>query len=386
MGRRRYQDTGRDSFLGDFAYERLLKRHPDHFLVKLEQALDWDDLAEKLVVLYEGKGRVGRPPYRPDLIFKMLFIAYLYDVSERRVQDLAEFDLMVKAFLGLAVDESAPDHSTLTVFKSRLLDGDGWGKLVEVFDWVIAQARERGVQMGELQVLDSVHTQANVNPAKDRDRQGQGKGPRDPDARVVRKGKRRVVEADGRVQAKEVLYRGYKTHVSVNADTGLVTTAVPAMGNTADNKAFPALRDHDRTIGLPTRGYGGDKAYDDTDIYERLEAEGLQSGIRLRSLRLDKKDKNKERWEQRSREAFYQAAVQERFRVEQVFGIAKQWHGFERCRYVGYARFRLQSLLTFLVLNAKRVVTLLTGVTFRPGARHSKGQIQQPGMGSMAWA
>jgi IS5 family transposase len=316
----------------------------------------------------------------------MLFIAYLYDVSERRVQDLAEFDLMVKAFLGLAVDEAAPDHSTLTVFKNRLLAGEGWGKLVEVFDSIIVRAREKGVQMGELQVLDSVHTRADVNSAKDRDRQAGGKGSRDPDARVVRKGKRQVVEPDGRVQEKEILYRGYKTHVSVNVGTGLVTSMVPAMGNTADNKAFPALREHDRSLELPTRGYGGDKAYDDTDIYERLEAEGLDSGITLRSMRLGKKDKNKGKWEQRTREPFYRKAVQERFRVEQVFGIAKQWHGFERCRYVGYAKFRLQSVLTFLVLNVKRAVTLLTGVTFRPGARHKERHIQQPGMGAMAWA
>jgi len=38
------------------------------------------------------------------LMFKLLFICYLYNVSEREVERLADEHLMVKWFLGLAVD------------------------------------------------------------------------------------------------------------------------------------------------------------------------------------------------------------------------------------------------------------------------------------------
>ena len=70
-----------------------------------------------------------------------------------------------------------------------------------------------------------------------------------------------------------------KTHVSLNAETGIVTSLVPSRGNQADNKVFPDLLAHDQALQLPTTTYGGDRAYDDTDIYERLEVAGLHSGI-----------------------------------------------------------------------------------------------------------
>jgi hypothetical protein len=46
--------------------------------------------------------------------------------------------------------------------------------------------------MGKIQVVDGVHTVADVNNEKDR----KGKPPRDPDAQMVNKGKRRVVGPD----------------------------------------------------------------------------------------------------------------------------------------------------------------------------------------------
>jgi transposase, IS5 family len=370
----RFHETGQNSFLGDFAYERLLQRHRHHFLVLLHKLFDWEECSRKLLALYKGGGRIGRRPYPPVLIFKMLFLSYLYNVSERSMEEMADTNIIVKWFLGLAVDEPAPDHSTLTAFKRRILKSDNWQLLQELFDDMIRQSQEHGLQFGELQVLDSVHTQANVNNAKDRDRQDRGGPPRDPDARVVNKGKRRVMQPDGKATMHEVRYRGYKSHVSVNAETGVVTSLLPAQGNTADNKAFPHLLEHDLRLNLPTRAYGGDKAYDDTDIHQRLAHNDKQSAITLKHQRTTKKDANKERWLALSMDPTYQAWVKLRFRVEQPFGIAKQSHGFERCRYLGLSRYRIQSFFTFMVLNAKRMVKLLTGVTFRPQAKGRRAE------------
>jgi head-tail adaptor len=61
-----------------------------------------------------------------------------------------------------------------------------------MYDSLITQAQAYGLELGELQVLDSVHTRADVNNDKDRERQEAGKEPRDPDARVVNKGRRTV--------------------------------------------------------------------------------------------------------------------------------------------------------------------------------------------------
>lgn len=374
----RFQDTGRGSFFGDLAYERVLQRYSNHFLVLLERIIDWEAASKQLLRMYKGRGRVGRPPYPPVLVFKMLFLSYLYDVSERAVEELVDVHLLAKWFLGLAVDEAPPDHSTLTAFKARLLEGDNWQILQGLFDSVILTAEEHGLQIGELQLLDSVHTRADVNNAKERERREQGRPPRDPDAGIVHKGRRRVVQPDGKATVQEITFKGYKAHTAQNAATGLVTSVHATKGNAADNKAFPVLREHDRQLGLPVRAYGGDKAYDDTDIHERLEHEGLESAITLRRQRTRKKDANKERWLAMEADPTYQARREQRYRVEQPFGIVKRWHGFERCRYLGLARYRIQALLTFMVHNCKRMVKLLTGVTFRPQAKGRWAELITP--------
>jgi transposase len=382
----RFQDTGKDSFFGDYAYSTFLRRHPNHFLVALNRLFDWSAYSERLVELYRGKAQVGRPPYEPVLIFKMLLISFLYDVSERDTEKLADENVPVKWFLGLAYDQAPPDHSTLTAFKRRLLHNGGWETLRGIFDDLLRQAREQGLKLGAIQVLDSVHTQADVNNEKDRERQNQGRGPRDPDARVVNKGRRTVVEADGEPSQKEVRYRGYKTHTAMNAETGVVTSIEPRFGNTADNKAFPALRAHEQSVELPTRIYAGDRAYDDTDIHARLAAEGLESGITMNNYRTQKKDANKAYWIELLNSASYQQGTKARYRVEQVFGWAKAWCGFERCRYIGLPRYRLQALFTFLVCNAKRLVKLLTGITFRVQAKGRRAELFQPVYAVLPWA
>ncbi len=82
----------------------------------------------------------------------------------------------------------------------------------------------------------------------------------------------------------------------------------------------------------------------------------------------------------------YQKRIKQRFRVEQPFGIAKHQHGFERCRYLGLARYRIQSFLTFMVVNAKRLVKLLVGVTFRPQAKGRRAEGVKPVLAATSWA
>lgn len=384
--RQRFHDTGSGSFFGDMAYERVLRRYRRHFLVLLHGLIDWKRIGEELLPLYKGEARRGRPPYEPQVLLKMLFLSYLYNVSERSMEEFADTNLLAKWFMGLAVDEPAPDHSTLRVLRRRLERERGQNALQGLFDEVLLTAKRAGLAFGELQILDSVHTQADVDLAKEKERHDDGRPPRDPDARVVRKGKRRVVKPDGTAQMEEVTSRGYKTHTAQNAATGIVTTAHVTHGNAADNKAFVPIRAHDRELGLPIRAYSGDKAYDDTDIYSRLEQEGLRTAISLRDLRTKKKDANRERWLALEADPEYQAWKAQRYRVEQPFGTLKRWNGLGRCRYIGLERYRTQALMTFIVHNCKRAVKLLTGVTFRPEARGAKGEQITPILVAMSLA
>ena len=58
----RFHDTGSSSFFGDMAYERVLSRYKKHFLVILNDLIDWETIGKQLLPLYKGEGRRGRPP------------------------------------------------------------------------------------------------------------------------------------------------------------------------------------------------------------------------------------------------------------------------------------------------------------------------------------
>ena len=114
MTKERFKELGSGSFWGEYLYERAVPE--DHFLRRLEEVVDWEIFTSRLVRLYRGKAKRGRPPYNPVVILKMLVLSYLYDLSERQMERQVNDSLSAKWFLGLAADEAGPDHSTLTKF------------------------------------------------------------------------------------------------------------------------------------------------------------------------------------------------------------------------------------------------------------------------------
>jgi hypothetical protein len=72
----RCKETVLDSFHGKLPYEEALPQ--DHFLVKLNKAVDWSRFTKKLLKYYKGQGNVGQALYDPTLILKMLLLSYLF--------------------------------------------------------------------------------------------------------------------------------------------------------------------------------------------------------------------------------------------------------------------------------------------------------------------
>ena len=97
MTKQRCKKTGLDSFFGHFLYQQKVPQ--DHFLRRLNEVIDWSRFTKRLLCYYQGKGEVGQAPYDPALILKMLLLSYLYDISERQVEMLANDRLSVACHL-----------------------------------------------------------------------------------------------------------------------------------------------------------------------------------------------------------------------------------------------------------------------------------------------
>ncbi len=363
METQRYVETGSHSFYGEYLYDQIVPQ--DHFLRKLRQIIAWEKFTRKLIRLYKGEGVVGRPPFDPALVLKVELIAYLYNLSERQVEVYINENLPAKYFVGLAVDQKAPDHSTLTVFRERLIQRGKLKVFEEMLDEIVRIALQSGVQFGPIQIVDSVHSIANVNTAKDKKRQDKGKGPHDPDAQWGVKHKRKVKTEEGKEIEQTEYFFGYKAHVSLNAEVGLITSLEVTSGEAWDGHHFCSLVDHDLEQKLPLNTYAADRGYDDGNNHFYLEQCGLHSAIHLKGKRIGKKDDNKEVWVELVKTPQYQQGLKERYKIERKFGEGKQGHGLGRCRYIGQAKFAIQAFFTAITLNLKRMVKLLTGVGFK---------------------
>ena len=101
MAKLRCKQTKVDSFFDSFLYEQKVSRK--HFLRKLNEVVDWDRFTKKLLGYYKGKGETGQAPYNPAIILKMLLLTYLWNTSERMVEELANDSLSIGFFRNLAL-------------------------------------------------------------------------------------------------------------------------------------------------------------------------------------------------------------------------------------------------------------------------------------------
>ena len=101
-------------------YYTLYDRIPeDHLLKKIDAAVDFSFINELLVDSYSRT--LGRPAKEPELMMKLLFLEYLYNLSDQRVLEEANCNLAYLWFLGLNPEDSLPHPSLLTKFRTQRL-------------------------------------------------------------------------------------------------------------------------------------------------------------------------------------------------------------------------------------------------------------------------
>lgn len=375
---KRFKKHSTGSFFGSFLYDQIIPH--DHFLVSANKIIDWDRFTDRCLRWYKGSGEIGRPPYNPVVLLKMLFISYLYNLSERQVEERVNLDLAFKYFVGLGVDEVPPDHSSLTYFKDRLLKEGGKSAYDELLREIITQAKDKGIKFGSIQIIDATHTIADVNT--DKDKKGKDKDkkpPRDPDASWGVKHQRKVLDPKtGQVIKQKKYFHGYKAHTSLNARSGLITSIKSTTGKDPDGNQLPTLIAKDNFTGLfRKRTYAGDKAYDDGENHEILKTKKMGDALRLKITRTQKKNPNKDPWLKLLKDKRYYQGLKERYKIERKFGEAKQGHGLRRCRYLGLGKFHLQATMTALTLNIKAIVAQITGTTLK-GYEYGEGCLRLP--------
>ncbi len=144
-----------------FVTHDQLPRSPGHvFYRKLNQLLaeaGFDRWVENRCEPYYA--REGRPSLPPGVYFRMLLVGYFEGIgSQRGIAWRCADSLSLREFLGLALGESSPDHSSLTYIRRRLPHDVHEA----VFVWILALAHKKKLSKGTTVGVDSTTLEAEA--------------------------------------------------------------------------------------------------------------------------------------------------------------------------------------------------------------------------------
>jgi len=311
------------SFYGNHIYDRVIPE--THFLKLLDKVIDFSFVNELCRDAYTPD--FGRPAYEPEMMFKILFLQFLYDISDRRIEEEVNFNLVLKWFVGLAIDESPPDSSSLTRFRDRL----GEKRFAHIFNQIVELAREKGLISDRLSIVDSTHVKAKVDTFKIKDNPAASP---DKDARYGYKTRKKP-------------FFGYKAHASMDSDSELITKLETTPGNANDGKEFP------KVVDSKSKMTTADKAYDSKRNHRLLKRKRITSAIII------KRNRRSRHLKKHQMKPEIIAARGERPKIERKFAELKRFHGLKEARYWGLAKVAIQVTLIAITCNLKRMVKLL---------------------------
>ena len=301
-------------------------------LERLTQLIDWAPLAALVADLHAAP--VGRPSYPPLLMVKVLLLQQWYQASDPAMEEALWERLSFRRFVGLGLQAAAPDHSTISRFRTQLATA---GLAESLFAAVEEQLATRGVLVKQGTLVDATLVAAQVR----RPRGGTtgGGSPRDPDAAWARRGPHARF--------------GYKLHLGVDAGSELVRRAVLTPANVNETQVA------DELIAGDEGAVYGDAAYGTHARSARLRVLGIQDRLMRRP------SKHHPRLSPAARRR-HARIEQVRRPVEHVFGTLKRSYGYQRVRYRGLARNTTEMWFKLLAYNLRRADRLLAGAPASP--------------------
>lgn len=136
-------------------YEAIIPQN--HLLRRLKENIDFSFVNPMLRKQYCE--RFGRPAKEPEMMFKLLFLKKLYDLSDERLISSAQTDMAYKYFLGLSPEDQMIDPSLLTKFRKTRITDD---ILEDMLKETIQQAIQKGLIKTGTIIVDATHTEAAV--------------------------------------------------------------------------------------------------------------------------------------------------------------------------------------------------------------------------------
>jgi transposase, IS5 family len=227
---------------GFFDSELLLERiaTTDHVLWRINALVEWDRFRPTIEEVFarEPKGPGGRPPYDRLLMFKVMVLQHLYNLSDGVMEQRLLGDLFFRHFLGLTFADATPDENTIWLFRNQISDA---GVILDLFETFDGQLRDQGLIAKEGIIIDASIVPAPVQhiPTKDRESLERGQTPATWQDKPAIQRQRDTDAVWTKKHNKS--YFGYKNHIKMDRTSKLICTFEVTPANDHDSQLLATL-------------------------------------------------------------------------------------------------------------------------------------------------
>jgi IS5 family transposase len=289
------------------------------------------------------KSTAGRKPLDAIVMFRMLVLQALYNLSDEQIEYQVRDRLSFARFLGVGVEDGIPDGTTLWLFREKLARAALIETLFDRFDQHLNAKGyiARGGQMVDASIV-AVPKQRNTREENEAVKRGET--PADWETKPA---KNRQKDKDARWTKKHGKnFFGYKNHVNVDRTHKLIRRYAATDAAVHDSRKLNGLLHQGNT----SQDVFGDSAYRSAANEATLKERGFRSRIHVRAARGHPLSKAKA--------AANRAKSRIRARIEHVFGAQETAPGGRIVRTIGIVRARIKIGLQNFVYNVRRLATL----------------------------
>lgn len=297
----------------------------EHPYRRLEHLIAFSELSAPYQHLYSPKGRKAKGV---EFGLRALVLQFIEDLSDREMERYLQENTAAKWFCDLALGEKSPDHSYFGDFRKRL----GTKNLMAIFGQVRASLQAMGLIREVFTFVDASQLVSKLTTWDDRDKAikvGLEKFNNETAPKVAADSQARFG-----CKGKEKYWYGYKEHVSMDMQSGLINKAAATSAEVSDARGLSHV--------CPNGGaVYGDKGYCVRPAQRTLQRKGCHNAT-IKKNNMKGKDHRKDGWLSAMRSPY-----------ERVFA-----HRNKRVRYRGLEKVQFQVGIRALVFNFKRVMAL----------------------------
>jgi IS5 family transposase len=259
------------------SHRKLDEKDP---LIQLNQLIDWEQFSDTLKPIRSGKmkNNAGRKLYDLVLMFKVLVLQHLYNISDDETEYMIRDSYSFCRLLELAPEDNIPDAKTIWLFREQLIQH----QLTEaLFDRFNRQLDQQAYQAKKGQIVDSsfvdIPRQRNTREENAQIKAGEVperfqenthvKAQKDTDARWTKK--------------NQETHFGYKNHVTVDNQHKLIRNYQMTSAEVHDSKVFVDL-----LVDNSSKSVWADSAYRSEAIEDSLEEGGYRSHVHKKEKKI----------------------------------------------------------------------------------------------------